>query len=89
MITESASQILITGANGFIGRRLLTALLQRGYHVRCMVRRQTELPEGATQTVGDLLQPETLPEIFKGVSVAYYLVHSMGAGKIDFAIQDR
>ncbi len=81
--------ILVTGAGGFIGRRLVRELLQRGYRVRCMDRHPIDHPAEAEQVRADLLQPESLPSAFAGVSAAYYLVHSMGRGKADFAEQDR
>jgi uncharacterized protein YbjT (DUF2867 family) len=89
MKTEQSETILVTGATGFIGRRLVDELLRRGHQVRCMVRRTVELPAGVEQVRGDLLQPESLPAVLEGVTTAYYLVHSMGAGKGDFAEQDR
>jgi uncharacterized protein YbjT (DUF2867 family) len=89
MSPDTTPTILVTGANGFIGRRLVTALLQRGYRVRCMTRRPTDLPAGVEQVQGDLLKPDSLPALLNGITTAYYLVHSMGAGKGDFAEQDR
>ncbi len=88
MKTERSETILVTGAAGFIGRRLVDELLRRGYRVRCMVRRTADLPAGTEQIRGDLLQPDSLPTVLEGVAAAYYLVHSMG-GKGDFAEQDR
>lgn len=89
MTEKHSPLILVTGANGFIGRRLVAALLQKGHRVRCMVRRPTDLPAGAQQVPGDLLKPESLAAAFDGVTTAYYLVHSMGAGRGNFAQQDR
>jgi uncharacterized protein YbjT (DUF2867 family) len=89
MSTETSPTILVTGSGGFIGRRLVTALLQRNYRLRCMVRRPANLPGGIEQVQADLLQADSLPAALKGVTTAYYLVHSMGAGKGDFAEQDR
>jgi uncharacterized protein YbjT (DUF2867 family) len=82
--------VLVTGATGFIGKRLVTALLHEGFHVRCMVRRpNTPLPPGATAVMGDLLEPMGLDNIFRGIDTAYYLVHSMGGGRAGFERRDR
>ncbi len=74
--------ILVTGATGYIGGRLVPRLLQEGRPVRVMVRsRQRVLsrPWSADVeiTVGDALKPETLPEAMDGVHTAYYLIHSI------------
>lgn len=89
MTSNDQRTILVTGAGGFIGRRLVRELLQRGYQVRCMDRRLARHPAGAEQVLADLLQPATLTAALAGVDTAYYLVHSMGQGKGDFADQDR
>ena len=81
--------ILVTGANGFIGRRLVVELLRRGYRVRCMDRRSSQHPAGTEQVIGDLLLPESLNDALDGIDTAYYLVHSMGQGRGDFATKDR
>ncbi len=73
------AEILVTGATGFIGRRLVPALVEQGFSVRCLTRRgKGEWPEGVQSFKGDLLQPETLNEALTGVDTAYYLAHSMG-----------
>ncbi len=60
---------LVTGATGFIGRRLTAVLVAEGYAVRCLVRRRDEaLPAGAGQVVGDLLERGTLDAAFAGVA---------------------
>jgi uncharacterized protein YbjT (DUF2867 family) len=82
--------ILVTGATGFIGRRLVAALVAEGRKVRCLVRRpDAVLPDAAEITVGDLLEPATLVDPIAGVDTAYYLVHSMGAGHGGFERRDR
>jgi uncharacterized protein YbjT (DUF2867 family) len=82
--------VLVTGATGFIGKRLVKALLADGYNVRCLVRRpDAVLPPGAKAAVGDLLEPARLDAAFRGVDTAYYLVHSMGGGRAGFERRDR
>ena len=84
--------ILITGASGYVGGRLVPALESRGCRVRCLARRPGFLtgrfhPE--TEVVrGDVLNPDSLESALRGVHTAYYLVHSMGAVG-DFEEQDR
>ncbi len=88
----SSGLILLTGATGYVGGRLLGALEARGHRVRCLARRPEYLRDRAsakTEVVpGDVLTFETLPPALAGVETAYYLVHSMGA-RGDFAEQDR
>ena len=84
--------ILVTGATGYVGGRLVEALEQRGRAVRCMARRPEYLASrvhASTQVVaGDCLRPETLPAVLDGVDAAYYLVHSMGTSG-NFEEEDR
>ena len=82
--------ILITGATGYIGGRLLEALARRGHTLRCMARRPEylQVPAGAEAVAGDCLKPETLAAALAGVRTAYYLVHSMGSTG-DFQEEDR
>ena len=82
--------VLITGAAGFIGRRLTGALLEEGYSVRCMVRRESADISAAAETVlADMLQPLTLGRALEGIDTAYYLVHAMSGGRAGFARRDR
>jgi uncharacterized protein YbjT (DUF2867 family) len=84
--------ILVTGATGYIGGRLVPRLLARGHHVRCMARDPGRL-EGrawgaAVEIVrGDVLEPATLEAALEGIDLAYYLIHGMGAGG-DFHARD-
>ncbi|HMD99504.1 MAG TPA: SDR family oxidoreductase [Terriglobia bacterium] len=84
--------ILLTGATGYIGGRLLKALEEGGRPVRCLARRpeflQARVGPGTEVVAGDCLDPSTLPRAMAGVHTAYYLVHSMGSRQ-DFEEQDR
>ena len=81
---------LVTGATGFIGSSLATALRRRGYSVRGVSRHPPRAAHDPIEWVqGDLLSDASLAEAFRGVDVAYYLVHSMGSGNKDFRDQDR
>src|SRR5512133_2359536 len=83
-------KILISGATGFIGRLLTRRLLNEGYEVRCLVRRENcALPEGAEAVHGDMLLPLTLKRSLEGIDTAYYLVHSMAGGRAGFERRDR
>ena len=84
MSSQAPGKILLTGASGFIGKRLLYRLDELGYSVRCLTRRPDALtfprplnrePETA---YGDLLDPASLEKALEGIDAAYYLVHSMG-----------
>ena len=86
---ETQRTVLITGAAGFIGRRLTERLVADGHQVRCMVRRAAAgIPAGAETVRGDLLDPATLPAALAGVDTAYYLVHSMAGGRTGFERRD-
>jgi len=87
---KSQGSILITGATGFIGRRLTERLLDEGYSVRCMVRHTSAvLPAGAEIVQGDMLDSGTLGQALAGIDTAYYLVHSMSGGRAGFERRDR
>jgi len=83
LIPGHADPILLTGATGYIGGRLLQALEHSGYRVRCLARRPEALRTrvaSATEIVkGDCLDPASLEPAMHGVYTAYYLVHSMGS----------
>jgi uncharacterized protein YbjT (DUF2867 family) len=85
-------RILITGATGYVGGRLVPRLLAAGHVVRCMVRDPSRLQGRAwinqVDTVaGDVLDDATVAPALAGIDVAYYLVHSMGSGH-DFHVRD-
>ncbi len=75
----SPDPVLVTGASGFIGSRLCTALVEAGHQVRAMTRRPAEYT-GAGEPVGaDVHDPASLVEALRDVGTAYYLVHSLGS----------
>jgi len=82
------SLVLLTGATGYIGGRLLKALEKAGWPVRCLARRPEFLRPRVAPNVevvkGDCLDQASLPAALAGVHTAYYLVHSMGSsGKFE------
>lgn len=71
------STVLVTGATGFIGRRLVPALLDAGHDVRAMTRRPDDY-DGPGEPVGaDVMDADSLGPALEGVDVAIYLVHSL------------
>ena len=78
MTTEPAT-VLVTGATGFIGKRLVPQLVEAGHDVRAMTRRPEQYDGPGTPVRGDVHDPSTLGEPLAGVDVAYYLVHSLDA----------
>ena len=81
--------VLVTGANGFIGRLLTQALLAEDVQIRCLVRKAATPTANAIEIAqGDLLEPATLPSVMAGVDTAYYLVHAMAGGRAGFERRD-
>ncbi len=80
--TPDQGNILLTGATGYIGGRLLSLLSQDGWRVRCLARQPeyllSRVPSGVTVLQGDVLDAESLRSSLTGVDAAFYLVHSMG-----------
>lgn len=85
--------ILLTGANGYIGRKLRQELENdRAIRLRLFVRDRTktkgEFPPGVEVAEGSTFDNSSLRSALRGIDVAYYLIHSMGAGA-DFERLDR
>jgi uncharacterized protein YbjT (DUF2867 family) len=83
-MSDQTRTALVTGATGFVGGRLATALAEDGWHVRALVRdesRAGDLDEQGIELIeGDVLDADSLRGAGDGVEIAYYLVHSMGRG---------
>jgi len=77
------SLILLTGASGYIGGRLLPSLEEQGYRLRCLARHPDILRQKVSSTTevvaGDVLDRPSLDNALRGVDVAYYMVHSMSS----------
>lgn len=93
MVSAAGRLILVAGATGYIGRRLVADLVERGERVRCIARSPEKLSSEQWRSQvevvrGDLLDAGTLDGAFDGVDVVYYLVHSM-SGTGDWERRDR
>lgn len=87
------SNVLVTGASGYIGGRLVPELVSRGHRVRCLARTPTKLDDAPWRNqvevvAGDVTRRATLVEALLGIDTAYFLVHSMG-GRAAFDEEDR
>jgi uncharacterized protein YbjT (DUF2867 family) len=77
------TRILLTGANGYIGKRLLPVLTEQGHEIYCLVRDKNRFPlneihqKNVKVVEADLLDRQSLDNLPKDFHVAYYLVHSM------------
>jgi uncharacterized protein YbjT (DUF2867 family) len=92
MNSEEQRLILLTGASGYIGGRMLQILEALPYRLRCMARRPEFLKQRtgpATEVVaGNVFDPSSLERALEGVHTAFYLVHSLGGGS-DYEERDR
>ena len=76
-----AAQVLLTGATGYVGGRLLHRLEASGRQVRCVTRRPaalaTHIADGTEVVAGDVLDAASVRRAMTDVETAYYLIHSM------------
>jgi uncharacterized protein YbjT (DUF2867 family) len=87
-------RILLTGANGYVGRRLLPELISQGHEVICCVRdaNRLGLDTATLEKISiwevDFLYETQLENIPKNIDVAYYLIHSMSSSTADFDVME-
>lgn len=87
-------KVLVTGATGYIGGRLVPRLLDSGFDVRCMTRDPGQLTldpwrDQVEVVAADALVPESLGRALEGCEAAYYLIHAMGTSSVSFDDVDR
>ncbi len=95
-LVTKLKKIIVLGATGYVGGRLVVKLLDEGYQVRATGRSIEKLnsrswanhPHLELYSV-DIHNPDSLRKALKGVDIAYYLVHSMNPQSSDFEISDR
>ncbi|MBT3475682.1 DUF2867 domain-containing protein [bacterium] len=92
-LTTKNARILVTGATGYIGGRLIPRLLSSNFNVRVLVRDKEKIRNKSWYSQvevfeGDLTKPETLSRLPDGVDQAYCLIHSMSDSQ-DYIALDR
>ncbi|TWT65848.1 SDR family oxidoreductase [Crateriforma conspicua] len=94
--TPDLSRVLVCGATGYVGGRLVGRLLEKGYRVTCLVRSPEKLTKFAwfrherlRVVEGELEDPAATENALADVHAAYYLVHSMQSAKGEYAKRDR
>ena len=85
----SDSLVVVTGATGYVGGRLVPGLIEAGHSVRCVARRPEELSDRSWKDEveiiqADLTKPDDVAKALDGATAAYYLLHSMSSSD-DFA----
>lgn len=95
VVIPAGAKIAVTGATGYVGTRLVPRLAAAGYRVRCLVRSPRKLADrpwygdpSIEVAQADLIDEAALTRKLAGCEVAYFLVHSMQAGR-QFAEEDR
>lgn len=78
---KKPSSILVTGATGFIGNRLVSYLVKKGYSVKGMSRKKIEGRKNLKYVQADVFKQDQLELTLEGIKVAYYLLHSMEGSK--------
>jgi len=87
-------KVLVTGATGYIGGRLVPRLLDSGFEVRCMTRDPERLRldpwrDQVEVVAADAQDPASLARAVEGCDAAYYLIHAMEGSPRSFAEEDR